>query len=148
MSTKKQKPAKQEAEKEALEKNEVEQDFDKTFKEGEQRNRVRMQFDVGYAGHPGRDMDGESQTIPDMNLTVRQLLENHTRGVGNNVNVRKPLYLEFPIPVIRDLVDVERYKEKVQEQLDKIKEFQEEHGINPETGEVTPPKDKEDGKSE
>lgn len=100
---------------------------DKYIKKGEIKHRVRIQFDVGYQGHPGKTMDNESVTIPDMNLTVRQLLENHTRGVGSDVNVRQPLYLEFPIPTIKDMTDVEEYKRVVADQLQKIETWQQEN---------------------
>lgn len=113
-------------------------DLDPTFKEGQTRKRYRVQFDIGYSGSPGKSMDPDSDTIPDLNLTVRQLLENHTRGKGNDVEVRQPLYMEFPIPDLKDMTDVEEYKAKVQEQLERISQFQAENNIDPVTGQIKP----------
>lgn len=97
--------------------------LDPTFKEGETRQRYRVQFDISYGGSKGKKMDPDSDTIPDLNLTIRQLIENHTRGKDNDVEVRKPLYLEFPIPNLQDITDVEEYKINVQHQLKKINQF-------------------------
>lgn len=95
-----------------------------SIKKGDQMNRIRFQFDITYKGTRGTQNKGESNTIPDLNLSVRQLLENHSRGSGSNVEVRKPLYLEFDIPTLKDITDVDVYREKVEQQLDQIKAFQ------------------------
>ena len=58
-----------------------------------------------------------------MTLTVRQLLENHTRGVNGETQVKQPLYFELPIPVINDMTDVEEYKKNLQEQIKSVNEF-------------------------
>lgn len=81
------------------------------------KHRIRVQFDIEYGGSPGKIMDGKSMTTPDLNLTVRQLLENHTRGKTNEVEVRKPLYFELPIPVIGDLTDIDKYRKILDEQI-------------------------------
>lgn len=105
--------------------------------EGTKHHRIRFQFDIGYNGSPGKIMDDHSDTIPDLNLTVRQLLENHTRGKDSDVEVRQPLYLEFPVPVLNDLTDVDNYKEVVQEQLNRIEQWQRENPEEP-TGSKEP----------
>ena len=72
-------------------------------------NRYRIQFDLGYKevkGSPGKEMSQEKITQPDMSLTVRQLLENHTRGKDSNVQHREPLYFDIEIPQISDMTDV------------------------------------------
>lgn len=93
------------------------------LKIGDTHHRIRMQFDVGYTGSPGKKMDGDSETIPDMSLTVRQLVESHTRGQDSKVQVKKPLYFDLPIPVVQDILDVKRYREKLEEQIQKVNEF-------------------------
>ena len=64
-------------------------------------------------------MDKTSETVPDMSITVRQLLENHSRGKESTVEVRKPLYFEVPIPTINDITDVNAYREQLNQALKK-----------------------------
>lgn len=85
--------------------------------------RFAVQFDLGYTGHPGTTVEGESVTVPDLNLTVRQLLENHTRGVNGKVSMNQPLYFDVEIPNIQDITDVEKYRDHLEERLEATKEF-------------------------
>ena len=87
---------------------------------GETQHRFRVQFDVGYRGTKGKVMSQEQNTVPDMSLTVRQLVENHTRGHDSNVHVQKPLYFDMEIPVFRDLTDAEAYKKHLESQIQSI----------------------------
>lgn len=108
---------------EVKEKNQVKKGPKSALKKGETHHRIRMQFDIGYRGAPGIKNEGDSMAIPDLTLTMRQLIENHTRGNDGKVRVKKPLYLELPIPVMRDFTDVDEYKLALQEQLEKVNEF-------------------------
>lgn len=84
-------------------------------------NRVRMQFELAYKGSQGKEMNGKSSTVPDMQLTCRQLLESYT--TGSNVPTKKPLYFEVPLPTVRDITDVTRYRKAVNDQLKHIDKF-------------------------
>lgn len=90
---------------------------------GESANRYRIQFDFGYKGTPGKKVKEGSDTIPDLSLTIRQLLENHTRGMDGNVQVRKPIYLDTPVPNIQDITEVMAYRDKLNEMIEKTNEF-------------------------
>lgn len=87
------------------------------------RNRIQVQFDIEYGGTPGTSLKGKSDTVPDLNLTVRQLLQNHTRGTGSEVHVSEPIYFDQEIPTITDITDVEVYKESLQERLTQVNAF-------------------------
>lgn len=87
------------------------------------KKRVRIQFDLEYNGDAGKVMDGKSQTIPDFNLTVRQLIENHTRGHDDSTLIKQPLYFETEIPQIHDITDVAAYKEHLMERMQEIDNF-------------------------
>ena len=91
------------------------------------KNRFSIQFDIEYGGDPGKEMDEENLTTPDMNLTVRQLLENHTRGFDENGNpitgVQQPLYFETYVPNMSDMTDVDEYKKSLIEHLAEVDEF-------------------------
>lgn len=87
------------------------------------RNRIQVQFDIEYGGTEGIKLTDKSNTVPDLNLTVRQLLQNHTRGENNTVNVSEPVYFDQEIPTILDITDVEGYKEQLQERLEQVNKF-------------------------
>lgn len=116
--------------------------------------RFRVQFDFTYTGLDNLDMtSGESETVPDMNLTVRQLLENHTRGIDGNVQAKTPHYFETEVPTFKDLTDVDEYKEHLQHQLTQVEQFiederkQQEEAERQRTDEDVP-KDPETGQTE
>lgn len=85
--------------------------------------KIKVQFDITYKGSDGKVMDGESETMPDMHLTVRQLLENHSRGMDSKVNIRQPLYFDMEIPTINDITDVDAYKAALEKKLAAVNEF-------------------------
>jgi len=91
--------------------------------EPQEGSRYRVQFDFGYRGSQGKQMSPDSDTVPEMSLTVRQLLENHTRGKDSNVEVRQPLYFDVPVPTITDITDVENYRKQLEETLRQTNEF-------------------------
>lgn len=92
---------------------------------------VKVQFDIEYGGDPGKTMDGSTDTVPDMHLTVRQLLENHTRGIDDTTQVRQPFYFDTEIPTINDITDVEAFKASLESRLEQVNQFiQEEHKVS------------------
>ena len=89
-------------------------------------------------------MDDSSTTVPDMHLTVRQLLENHTRGIDGNVNVQQPLYFDTEIPTIRDVTDVDAYKASLMERMKQVDKWVQEQQKVPKNDEKEPQKDSKD----
>lgn len=87
------------------------------------QQRIRLQFDIEYNGSQGENFEGESLTVPDMNLSVKQLLENHTRMHDGSVKHHTPMYFETEVPVFTDFTDVEKYREQLQERLNQTNEF-------------------------
>ncbi len=85
------------------------------------RTRLRVQFDITYKGSPGKKVQGESHTEPDMTLTLGQLLERHSRG--KDIPMKEPIYFETEVPTFSDLTDVERYKDQLQRRLEETKKF-------------------------
>lgn len=89
--------------------------------------RFKVQFDVGFTP-PKEKFKNETDTVPDMNLTVRQLFQMHTRGTDGNLQTREPLYFDHVIPTINDITDVDRYREMLQHQITEVDAFlKEEH---------------------
>lgn len=91
-------------------------------KEPKYDRRVAVQFEILYKGHQGKVMDGESETQPDMSISVRQLLARHSRGMSLPPD-REPLYFDMEIPQIRDITDVHEYKTLLESKLEQTKQF-------------------------
>ena len=97
---------------------------DMTPEEKNQLPRIRVQFDILYTGTPGDTYDMPSMTVPDMNLTVRQMLDNYMRsGDPGAVEVGEPMYFEQEIPTFEDFADVQEHREFLQRQAKAVDEW-------------------------
>jgi len=67
-----------------------------------------------------KKMSTEKLTQPDQTLTIRELLDNHSRGIPLGVKERKGEYFETPIPRFDDLTDMLEYKAQL---MDRNKEL-------------------------
>jgi CRISPR/Cas system-associated endonuclease/helicase Cas3 len=65
--------------------------------------------------YKGKKMSDELLTIPDQTLTIRNLLDNHTRGIPLGVNTRVGEYFDTEIPRFDDLTDMIEYKRQLME---------------------------------
>ena len=63
----------------------------------------------------GKKMSDEIMTIPDQTKTIRELLDNHSRGIPLGVNEQKGEYFDTKIPVFTDLTDIMEYKHQLKE---------------------------------
>lgn len=52
-------------------------------------------------------------TVPDMSLTIRELVYNHTRGIGVDIHQPIPQYFDMEIPRINDLTDLDAFRDDV-----------------------------------
>lgn len=105
-----------------------EKNIQNNLKEGEHGEviigrKFAVQFDFTYKGRKGKKMDSVSETVPDMNLTVKQILQNHTRGIDGKETIRQPLYFETEVPNITDITDVYEYKDYLETQVQRVEEF-------------------------
>lgn len=89
-------------------------------------NRIRVQFTLTYKGDSGHTVEGESQTQPDMNMSVQQLLERHSRGTLDPSEVKDGLY-EVQVPVFRDFTDITEFTESLRDRLAKAEEWMAEY---------------------
>ncbi len=92
-------------------------------KKTEKNQKFQIQFDFDYKGNKGKEVNPESNTQPEMTLTVRQLLVNHTRGIDSKTQVKTPLYFDMEIPTINDITDVTEYRQALQERLEATEKF-------------------------
>jgi hypothetical protein len=51
--------------------------------------------------------------IPDMSLGIKQLLQNHTRGIHSDIHVNQPQFFDTEIPNFHDITDREHYREQL-----------------------------------
>lgn len=90
--------------------------------------KFKRQFDKNYKGAPYQNDPGESVTKPSMTLTVRELMDRHTRGLDPGTQQKEEMYLPegMEVPKVTDLTDLiyqrEELKEKQKELNQKIKD--------------------------
>lgn len=92
-----------------------------TASQSKKRKRIVMQFEVDVPHYAGEKAKGKSLTQPDMNLSVRQLIQGYTRGqTAEELNkaMQNAPYFDMEIPVFNDLTDVEKFKEKLQADIE------------------------------
>jgi hypothetical protein len=87
--------------------------------------RIRSSFNPPHATPEVNN--GLSLTIPDDHLTIRELLDRHSRGEAINQHIYdQDSYFGTEIPVIQDLTDLEDYSQSLKErheELEKTIEF-------------------------
>ncbi len=67
--------------------------------------------------YKGKIMDSSTQTVPDQNMGIRELVDRHTRGVPLGVNQKQGEYFDTEIPVYEDLTDMLEHKKELQGKL-------------------------------
>ena len=77
--------------------------------------RLRKQFMETPLEFPGEINDQPSLTVPDMSLTVKELLYNHTRGIQSDVHHNEALYFDTEIPIIDDITDIDAFRKDLKE---------------------------------
>ena len=90
-------------------------------KQGKQVKKVVFytQF-TNTPNYKGKKMSDELHTLPDQTLTIRNLLDNHTRGIPLGVNQRVGEYFDTEIPRFDDLTDMVEYKRQLMEKNKEI----------------------------
>jgi len=74
-------------------------------------NNLRKQFMVNPKLAKGETNNKPSLTVPDLTLTIKQLLTNHSRGIPSNVAYNEPMYFNQEIPIIDDIVDIQTFRQ-------------------------------------
>ena len=73
----------------------------------------KKQFDPNYQPSKGNTNRLPSMCIPDMSLGIKQLLQNHTRGIHSDIHVNQPQFFDTEIPNFHDITDREHYREQL-----------------------------------
>jgi hypothetical protein len=58
---------------------------------------------------------GKSMTLPDQNLTIKELLDRHSRGVPLGAVDRQGEYFDTEVPRFSDLTEMLEYKKDLEE---------------------------------
>ena len=88
-----------------------------------------MKFKNAYtkSKYKGKKMDQTVNTVPDQNLSIRQLLDRHSRGLPLGASQNQGEYFDTEIPRFDDLVDMMEHKKRlVQEHKDLTKQIENE----------------------
>ncbi|AXL15469.1 hypothetical protein [Microviridae sp.] len=76
-----------------------------------------------YIPDKGETNNKPSMTVPDMHLTIQELLLSHTRGVEPNVKYYdENAYFEGEIPVFDDIAEVYEFRENLKTQINALDE--------------------------
>lgn len=79
--------------------------------------KIRTQFSGVKHNSSGYDKDmGVTKTLPDQSLTIRELLEKHSRGVALGVSEVKGEYFDTEVPRYDDLTDMLDHKKALDKQ--------------------------------
>lgn len=86
--------------------------------------KFRRQYTPDYKGTPYQNETGVSMTVPSMTLTVKELMERHTRGLETDTAQREEIYLPegIDVPRMDDLTDLVFAKEELKQKEDEIKQ--------------------------
>jgi len=76
------------------------------------KTKKKLMLHKGQSTGYKKDM-GKSMTVPDQNLTIKELLDRHSRGVPLGTTQLKGEYFDTEIPRFDDLTDALEYKKNL-----------------------------------
>ena len=77
---------------------------------------IRKQFKKKKHQSSGYKKDmGKSMTLPDQNLTIKELLDRHSRGVSLGAPDLQGEYFDTEVPRFNDLTEMLSYKKELEE---------------------------------
>lgn len=85
----------------------------KTTKKSLSNPRIRKQFSETPYTFKGETNTKPSLTVPDLTLTIKQLLTNHSRGISSDVGHNEPMYFDTEIPIINDITDLDAFRQDI-----------------------------------
>lgn len=94
-------------------------------KNEEKTYKVRTPFN--YVPEKGKKTVGLSKTVPSQALSLRDIMDKHTRGIPVNVGINTPIYEDEENPTngihpkSLDLADIEQLKRENAEYIKKLK---------------------------
>lgn len=85
--------------------------------------KFQHQFNSDYVPSKGETVDQtkKSLTMPDQTLSLRRLLENHSRGLPTSAVNREGIYTDQEIPVIQDLTDLPELRMQLEDRAEHLR---------------------------
>ena len=81
-----------------------------------QKKVIRTQFSGKTIQSTGyKKKMGKSMTLPDQNLTIKELLDRHSRGVSLGAPDLQGEYFDTEVPRFSDLTEMLEYKKQLEE---------------------------------
>lgn len=80
----------------------------------------QFQTAFDYIPTEGEINEEPSMTVPDMALSVKDLLMNHVRGANSDLIEMEGHFFDMEIPVFEDLTDIQAYKEELERKKQEI----------------------------
>lgn len=67
---------------------------------------IRTQFNPETTEYNGKEMEQSIHTVPDQTLSIRDLLDRHSRGLPLGTNNKTGQYFDTEIPKFDDILDM------------------------------------------
>ena len=77
------------------------------------RKRLIFRTQYNHTPGPGKIMSTETLTVPDQNMSIKTLLDRHSRGLPLGVSEQKGEYFDTEVPRFDDLTDMVAYKKEL-----------------------------------
>lgn len=90
-----------------------------------EERKFKQNYDPSYNGTRCKKDYPNSLTKPSMSMTVRELMEKHTRGLGLGVSAKEEMYLDeqgLEVPKVTDLTDIQERRENLMEKQKELRE--------------------------
>ncbi len=82
---------------------------------------IRTQFNPQQTQYNGKEMDTEVHTVPDQTMSIRTLLDRHSRGLPLGANNKTGQYFDTEIPKFDDILDMVDHRNNLEQ---KAKEYE------------------------
>lgn len=90
---------------------------------GHTAKRFRSQWDPDYVPDPGLTCEDPSLTVPDQNLSIKELLVRHSRGIPIGAQFRQGIYTEDEEgPWISDMTELQERREALDSRKQQLEE--------------------------
>lgn len=74
---------------------------------------IRQQFNQKNNKFKDYEVDSSTQTVPDQTLSIRDLLDRHSRGLPLGTNTKTGEYFDTEIPRFDDITDMIKWKKEL-----------------------------------
>lgn len=77
------------------------------------RKKIIFRTQYNHTPDNGKIMSTETLTVPDQNMSIKTLLDRHSRGLPLGVSEQKGEYFDTEVPRFDDLTDMVAYKKEL-----------------------------------